>query len=702
MAASDYTQLPEPDVRHMRPERGVQDDSTAQAITGFGELALEAGAMYREKKDKEALAELEGELEAEREDVLSEQDQAVVDKEGKNVDRLARAVKAAPTKEYEFRNRAETRLKQAMDKHPHLRRELQARAGGVLGFNPIGSEIDAHFNQQKAAAKAQSGIDAKRMEQGAKWGLPRSAYGTPEYEEYYNKLQAKQRKIAEIDMDQKLRADKVEALSSTQYATTKGVVDAKVEEMFGKPFVELTATDKLSMDEGERTQAINRLNNMKTELQSSYVTRFGSGEQTNAAIKPTLTYIDNMINFLDPNTDATQASNKVNAQEALILGELQKDPDFVEASILFKYTGQAQTGVNKLNFTANTLKLIGGVMKGSNTDLSGASEGGVATSWINRLPNESSVEANERFKNTLSVSKDWMKNAEYEDASANERLLMQKFVNNYTAVLGQEGIKPNQQQAILETFTDPSVIDFIISLPEGEALYNVVDNTRTYARTSALAAARYAQETKENFDILGVRGPARKAGFTDQILGGSTVDVSVSNGVVTVTNNDPRTNVLSAKLRTNYVKRINTAIQAMSAITGKSMEDAAQAVFSRDPEAFSWIEGAQQPEQIGGAGQGPLLSMANQQPTSLDISLPPTPREFGDAYGKIVGEDEASRRNYYRDFPAIDKLVQEGMSLDDAIKEATKLPTIEPEGTLLQDEEGNKFRVVGGKYVREQ
>ena len=27
---------------------------------------------------------------------------------------------------------------------------------------------------------------------------------------------------------------------------------------------------------------------------------------------------------------------------------------------------------------------------------------------------------------------------------------------------------------------------------------------------------------------------------------------------------------------------------------------------------------------------------------------------------------------------------------------------IEPEGTLLQDEEGNKFRVVGGKYVREQ
>ena len=101
MAASDYTQLPEPDVRHMRPERGVQDDSTAQAITGFGELALEAGAMYKEKKDKEALAELEGELEAEREDVLSEQDQAVVDKEGKNVDRLARAVKAAPTKEYE-------------------------------------------------------------------------------------------------------------------------------------------------------------------------------------------------------------------------------------------------------------------------------------------------------------------------------------------------------------------------------------------------------------------------------------------------------------------------------------------------------------------------------------------------------------------------------------------------------------------------
>jgi len=28
-------------------------------------------------------------------------------------------------------------------------------------------------------------------------------------------------------------------------------------------------------------------------------------------------------------------------------------------------------------------------------------------------------------------------------------------------------------------------------------------------------------------------------------------------------------------------------------------------------------------------------------------------------------------------------------------------PLIEPEGTLVKDEEGNKFRVVGGKYVGE-
>jgi len=633
MAASDYTQLPEPDVRHMRPVRGVRDDSTAQAIQSFGNIALQAGEMFKEKRDEAALSDLEADLEAEREDVLSQQDQAIVEKEGRTVDRLGRAAKTAPTREYEFRNKAEVKLKQAMDKHPHLRRELQARAGGVLGFNPIGSAIDAHFNQQKAAAQAQANIDAKRMEQGASWGLPRSAYGTPEYEEYYSRMQEKQRKIAEIDLDQKLRADHVEAIATTQYANTKGAVDEQVREIFGKSFVELTAQDKLGMDEGVRTQSISRLEVLKTDIQASYVTRFGSSEQATASMKPSMDYIDNIINFLDPNTDATQAQNKVSAQEALILGELQKDPSFVEASILFKYTGQQQTGVNKLNFTSKTLKLIGGVMKGGSTDLSGDTEGGVSASWINKLPNESSEEANERFKNTLSVSKDWMKNATYEEASPNERALMQKFVDNYTQVLGQEGIKPNQQQAILETFTDPAVVEFVVSLPQGEALYNLVENTRTYARTSALAAGRFAQEAKENFDILGLRAPSSKEGFTGQIIGGDTVDVSVSNGVVVVTNRDPRTNVLAAKLRTNYVKRINTAIQAMSAISGKTMEEAAQDVFSRDPEAFAWIEGAQQPEQS-------------------------------------------------------------------AVTEVS--PRIEPEGTLLKDEEGNMFRVVNGKYVREQ
>tara|TARA_R110001632_G_scaffold73781_3_gene169494 strand:+ start:3487 stop:5355 length:1869 start_codon:yes stop_codon:yes gene_type:complete len=74
----------------------------------------------------------------------------------------------------------------------------------------------------------------------------------------------------------------------------------------------------------------------------------------------------------------------------------------------------------------------------------------------------------------------------------------------------------------------------------------------------------------------------------------------------------------------------------------------------------------------GGAGQGPLLNNQNPQQETLDISLPATPREFGDTYGRIVGEEEALRRNYYRDFPAIDKLVKEGMSLDEAIKEVTK------------------------------
>jgi hypothetical protein len=55
-----------------------------------------------------------------------------------------------------------------------------------------------------------------------------------------------------------------------------------------------------------------------------------------------------------------------------------------------------------------------------------------------------------------------------------------------------------------------------------------------------------------------------------------------------------------------------------------------------------------------------------------DLSLPSTLKEISDAYLKIVGEKGASRRDYYTDLVAIDKLTSEGMSLDDAIEEVTK------------------------------
>ena len=57
-----------------------------------------------------------------------------------------------------------------------------------------------------------------------------------------------------------------------------------------------------------------------------------------------------------------------------------------------------------------------------------------------------------------------------------------------------------------------------------------------------------------------------------------------------------------AHMRKHYISRINTSIKAMSAATGLSMPEAAQALFERDSGLFSWIEGTQQPEQSGGAG----------------------------------------------------------------------------------------------------
>ena len=632
MAASDFT-LPEPDTRHMRPERGVVDNSTAQAIKGIGEIASFAGGMALEANKTKRVGALQEDLAELESEVLSQSDQKQVDDFGRKIDKVGLAGKQLG-KESQYRVRAEAILKEHMTAAPALSQEFRARASETLGFNPIGSEVAAFYDEQAQAAAADAAHQKQIMALGVANNIHPSRVFTPEGQAELNFVLSQKRKVAEIERGKVLSADAVGALTTTIFVDTSATIDKEVGKIWqDKTLLDLTQEDVLSMDEGVRTQAVNQLTRMKAELRASAVQKFGAGDQTNASLKASEDYIDSVLAFLDPNQDSTRAQNKLKTQEALFKSEMYKDRDIVAAALLYEMTGQVTVGQAAAGLTTKTLKAIGSVVRGQQVDYSTGSDGGAATSWINKLPNESNEEATARFKDTVSITADWMKNASYADAAPNEQALMNKFVTNYTDVLGQTGIKPNQQQAILETLTDPAVVDFIVSLPEGEALFNIVDNTRTYARTSALAAAKFGRETQESFDILGVRGPARRAGFTDQIIGGNTVNVSVRNGVVSVKNTDPRTNVLAAKLRRDYIPRINTSIQAMAAITGTSMEEAAKNVFSKDPSAFSWIEGAEQTQASEGEGQG---------------------------------------------------------------------PTIEAEGTLLQDEEGNMFRVVDGKYVREQ
>ena len=627
MAASDYTQLPEPDVRHMRPERGVQDDSTAQAIQGIGDIASAVGDMALESNKQERVSNLGAELEQLNEGILNPADQQRVNAVGSEMDRLARAQRQNPSRT-DYTVRAEAVLKKHMAAAPALADEFRAKAGVVLGFNPTGSAIDAHFAQQDAIAKAAAAEEAHIRSTGKQMGMDtRGDIMKPEWQAEYGRRRAIAAAAWEAKNKPELDNNDISKAASAMYNDFDGRINEKTESVFGKDWKSITDNEWASLDPALRAEYSNELTEVKFRLPNEVLKGYPNAtkEQRDVIVNSQVGRIDHLLAKLSGSKDAERLANSIKVQGFQATQGVLSKPEGLAVQALVGVGAEPAPALTAA-LSSVAVKVAGDIMEAKQRDADPTPLAGPTRT--------KEIQAGTKFVNS------WMRSVDYQSLETEDRKLASDFTSAYTSMLVRGSLNPNEKQNILEAMADPQVKGFIDGLdPTDETLSNVLEGARRYAIESGRGALDELAGFYLNSEVLKGRtkrgSPIQRAAASSQAAAANTDDLvtKLVNGQVVTTAKDGSRTVMSNTMNQKYTKRLNTAIRAMAVAGGMTNEEAANTLFQFRPSAFSWIEGTQQPEQSGGAGQGPLT---------------------------------------------------------------------EPEGTLLQDEEGNKFRVVGGKYVREQ
>lgn len=618
--------LPEPDTRHMRPERGVRDDSTAQAIQGIGDIASSVGDMALAANKQERVGNLGAELEQLNQGILDPADQQRVDAVGTEMNKLANAQKQQPSRT-DYTVRAEAILKKHMAAAPALADEFRAKAGVVLGFNPTGSAIDAHFAQQDAMAKAAAAEEAHIRATGKQMGMDtRGDIMKPEWQAEYGRRRAIAAAAWEAKNKPALDDNDIGKAASAMYNDFDGRINETTEAVFGKDWRSITPNEWASLDPANRAEYSSRLVEMKFRLPNEILSAYPNAtkEQRDVIANSQIGRIDYLLASLDGSKDRERLENQMTIEAILTSHGLEGTAVGLAMKVLAAQGIEPSARLTSLHSSevlAGTQILVAKQRDADPTPTAGPTK-------------TKEIQAGTKFVNS------WMRSVDYQSLETEDRKLASGFTSAYTSMLVRGSLNPNEKQTILEAMADPQVKGFIDGLdPTDETLSNVLEGARSYAIESGRGALDELAGFYLNSEVLKGRtkrgSPIQRAAASSQAAAANTDDLvtKLVNGQVVTTAKDGSRTVMSNTMNQKYTKRLNTAIRAMAAAGGMTNEEAANTLFMFRPSAFSWIEGTQQPEQSGGAGQGSL---------------------------------------------------------------------IEPEGTLLQDEEGNKFRVVGGKYVREQ
>ena len=612
---ADY--LPDPDVRHMRPERGVQDNSTAQAIQGIGNIASAVGDMALESNKQERVSDLGAELEQLNEGILNPADQQRVNAVGSEMDRLARAQRQNPSRT-DYTVRAEAVLKKHMAAAPALADEFRAKAGVVLGFNPTGSAIDAHFAQQDAIAKAAAAEEAHIRSTGKQMGMDtRGDIMKPEWQAEYGRRRGIAAAAWEAKNKPALDDNDIGKAASSIYNDFDGRINETTEAVFGKDWRSITPNEWASLDPANRAEYSNRLVEMKFRLPNEILSAYPNAtkEQRDVIANSQIGRIDYLLASLDGSKDRERLEGQMTIEAILTSHGLEGTAAGLAMKVLTAQGIEPSARLISLHSSevlAGTQILVAKQRDADPTPPDGPTK-------------TEEIQAGAKFANN------WMRSVDYQSLDAEDRQLASDFTSAYTSMLVRGSLNPNEKQTILEAIADPQVKGFVGSLDStDETLSNVLQGARSYAIETARGALDELASISLNSTLLMNRGEKRRTagGIRAAVTAGAESNTAnlvtklVDGQVVTTAKDGSRSHTANV-MNKKYTKRLNTAIRAMASAGDMTNEEAANTLFQFRPSAFSWIEGTQQPIE-------------------------------------------------------------------------------HEEGTLVQDEEGNKFRVVGGKYVREQ
>ena len=557
--------LPEPDVRHIRPIRGVRDDTAAQAIEGLGTLALD----FNSKAKQNAL---QGDLEGIQSEVLSsagltEEEQSSVDNFSSKMAKLTRMSKTGLS-ETDYRIRAEAALKEHITAAPALASELRQRAGQVLGFDPTGSKMDSVFAAQEAVSAANEKAFNAKVSQASRMNMSMNDVGSPRWEREYEDRLANLREADSIKTKSVVDTRDLNVIAGAVSTNVEVAINTQTQELFGTNFDTLTPAQLAGLSQEERAGFISRLENLKFTLSASNRAAYPTANNIDAALSPAIGRIDSIIARIDPNQDHTSLENKNKITMATVRsGFLNTPTGLAVATMSESAPNVVITGQLALDAERTVMELAGGVYRGN--------------------PSTDKGENDKHFKEVSSFVDQWTRAVDPASLTPDQKGAWDKYITTFSQALEDEEVSPNSKQAILDIYADDGAKEFLKSMPKtGEGVAAVIRGAQSYAVTTSIAAGRALQENTLTPTSFRQRGkPTSKP---------SSIKVRMVDGVIVVEPIGNASVTKARKLRNSYAKRINTAIAAIANGADTDKQTAALRLFQSNPSAFAWIiEGAQ-------------------------------------------------------------------------------------------------------------
>jgi len=287
MAKTSVT-LQAPDTRMFRPQRGVEDKSTAAAISGLGNI-LATGVDIKQGMDKrqaefdkqQAAAAASARELAFQKDITNFSDSVVAAATGeeispaaqKSLDKFDRGINLlsnSDLKESNVKIRAESMLKHVSDAHPEQAAKFREIASGVLGFSVQGSQLAAVFDQQAANVNANAALKKQYLSIGGDintWGTPAATQWFKAESALVQDQASQQRRLDFAKTTKQLNSldapMELQESSKSMQATTLAQASALVQGVFNKPLYQITDKDIAGMDAVELQQLTESIQQIK-------------------------------------------------------------------------------------------------------------------------------------------------------------------------------------------------------------------------------------------------------------------------------------------------------------------------------------------------------------------------------------------------------------------------------------------------------